>query len=239
MSLNIFIEITPLMPINYIFTSLWVIGMMNSINMLDNMDGVTASVASSIILGALVILFVQGEFYNSYIIILLGVLASMIGFLFFNWYPSKMYMGDTGSQFLGAFLAAIGVVFFWNHRTSSEEFFELKQLLIPLTIFIVPIIDTLTVVSRRMLRGQSPFVGGKDHITHHLAYIGVPESLVALIFGVLSLLSVIIMYFIITNFEAWNFSNTLGVILYFIVVFALVQVIYSKGSKKKLKESVE
>lgn len=234
-TMGIIIEISPFMPINYFFTIVWVIGMMNSINMLDNMDGIATVVAISATLAALLIVFILGDSANPYVILLLGVLAALIGFLIYNWNPSKMYMGDTGSQFLGVYLAAISIIFFWNYRDPDGSMFQIKQFLIPIVIFMAPFIDTLTVVSRRILRGQSPFVGGSDHITHHFGYLGMSDRSVALIIALICTLSLGVLCFILVNFEHWTTLGTIGIILYLVVVFGIVQYFYSKG--KTLNEA--
>jgi UDP-GlcNAc:undecaprenyl-phosphate/decaprenyl-phosphate GlcNAc-1-phosphate transferase len=232
---GIYIEISSGLMLNYLFSVVWIIGIMNSINMLDNMDGVTASVALSIILSCIMLVYINEGEADAMLIVLLGVLASLLGFLFFNWHPSKIFMGDTGSQFLGVFLAVISIVYLWKFRDPSGEFFQLKQILMPLMAFIVPIIDTTTVFVRRISRGQSPFVGGRDHTTHHLAYLGFKDGQVALILLLISLFSIVIIYIVQTVADRWKFSFSLIVIAYFIIVFVMMQVLYEKG-KKKLRE---
>ena len=100
--------------LNYILTVLWVIGIMNSINMLDNMDGITTIVSIFILLIALFYLAIHDDYNNFDFFAILGVLASLTAFLFHNWNPSKMFMGDTGSQFIGVFLAIISIKYMWN-----------------------------------------------------------------------------------------------------------------------------
>lgn len=233
-STNNYIPITPDFALNYIFSLLWVIGIMNSINMLDNMDGITASISLAIIIAVIMVIMGNSSFHDPYLIVLIGVGAGLIGFLFYNWHPSKMYMGDTGSQFLGVFLAGIACTYLWQFRDSNAEYFQIKQFLVPLLAFILPLIDTTTVFIRRLWRGQSPFVGGKDHTTHHLVYFGFSDKQVAYIFCAISLVSLIMIYFIIQNFDHWTFWNSLAVVLYALVLFALFQVVYNKGKKKKL-----
>jgi UDP-GlcNAc:undecaprenyl-phosphate GlcNAc-1-phosphate transferase len=186
--------------LNILLTYIWVIGIMNSINMLDNMDAVTTISSIVIIVG--VLLLQKDYLYHNPILFLLSisVLLSLVGFLFFNWYPSKMFMGDTGSQFLGFFLAVIGIEYVFNIPTLSYGYFEGK--LIPFLflymIFIIPLTDTLTVSVNRMLDGKSPFVGGKDHTTHFLYYLGLSEHMVAfttLILGILSSLCAILIFY--------------------------------------------
>lgn len=226
------IPLTPMPELNYFFTVLWIIGLMNSINMLDNMDAITTSISISILMGAIVLILMNGRIDKVYLIIMLGVAGALIGFLFFNWHPSKMYMGDTGSQFLGVFLAAISIQFFWSFRDPAAGFFDLRQFLIPMLLFIVPLIDTTTVVIRRLLRKQSPFVGGKDHITHQLAYLGMPDQWVAVFLSGISLASIYIVVLLFRQFEHWRFAYSVAAIGYFIVLFLLIQVLYNMGQKK-------
>lgn len=234
------IEATNIPELNYLLSMLWVIGLMNSINMLDNMDAITTSVSISILLGGVMLILLDGNLNNHFLIIVLGVLGSLIGFLFFNWHPSKMYMGDTGSQFLGVLLAGISMLFFWNFRSNQIEFFEIRQFIIPALLFIVPLIDTTTVFIRRLSRRQSPFVGGKDHITHHLAYLGLSDRMVATILLLVSLASIPIVYVVYNHFENWQFQYSLMAIGYCIGLFIIFQLLYEKGKKlqkKKLEKS--
>lgn len=226
------IEVTPLAEINYVITIIWIIGLMNSINMLDNMDAITTSVSICVLIGAVVLITLNGEINNVYSIIILGVLGALIGFLVFNWHPSKMYMGDTGSQFLGVFLAGVSILFFWNYRSDTKEFLQLRQFLIPMMLFIVPLIDTTTVVIRRLMRRQSPFVGGRDHITHHLAYLGLSDRGVALVLGGVSFFSIFVVILMYNSFNNWKFAYTLYGLGYFILLFIIFQVLYNFGQKK-------
>jgi UDP-GlcNAc:undecaprenyl-phosphate GlcNAc-1-phosphate transferase len=228
------IPVTESPEFNYLFTILWIIGLMNSINMLDNMDAITTTISITILMGGIVLTLLHGAHQPAYIIIMLGVAGALIGFLFFNWHPSRMYMGDTGSQFLGVFLAAISILFFWNIRTPYIGMFDLRQFLIPMLLFIIPLCDTATVVIRRLSRRQSPFVGGKDHITHHLAYLGLSDQWVAIVLGSISLASVFIVWLIFPYYENdWNIGYTLIGLGYFVAVFAVLQVLYQLGKRKQ------
>ncbi len=209
--------------IDYPLTILWVVGLMNSINMLDNMDGITTTVSISVIVAVLYMLTVKDEALSIYFITLLGVLAALLGFLYYNWNPSKIYMGDTGSQFLGVFLAAIGILYLWNGHAEINFRIQTKQIIVALLVFIVPIIDTTTVTINRLLKGQSPFVGGKDHTTHHLSYLGLSDKQVALSFFGLSFLSVIFLVIIdaviADDWHYWHFGLFLT---YFIALFGFL-----------------
>lgn len=217
------INISGLLYIDYPLTILWVVGLMNSINMLDNMDGITTSVSISVILAVLYMLVVKDEVMSVYFITLLGVLAGLLGFLYYNWNPSKMYMGDTGSQFLGVFLAAIGILYLWNGHAEIDFRIQTKQFTVALLVFIVPIIDTTTVTINRLLKGQSPFVGGRDHTTHHLSYLGLTDRQVALTFLGMSFLSVIFLVVIDKLIaQDWSYLHFGLFMGYFLVLFGFL-----------------
>lgn len=219
--------------LNYFITVIWVVGMMNSINMLDNMDAITTSVALVICLSAIGIIFLYGDITNFILLALLGVASSLAGFLYFNWHPSKMYMGDSGSQFLGVFLAGIGIKFFWNDYPHSVET-SFKQIVITLLIFIMPIVDTSIVIINRLSKKQSPFIGGKDHTTHSLVYLGLKDKQVALIFTFISVVSLLIIFCIHQFNVIWNYVYTFIFFAYFLLIFSVFLYI-TKLRERKFK----
>ena len=227
---NVKIIISNFEVINILFTLVWVVGLMNSINMLDNMDGVTASISAFIIAGLIGILAITGHAASEfYMLILIGVLGALIGFLRFNWNPSKIFMGDTGSQFLGVFLASTSILFFWQFNEGNQGLLQVKPFVLPALFFIIPIIDTTTVTVRRLLRGQSPFVGGKDHITHHFAYLGLKESTIVLLLLGTTLLSFPLAIVLVKNPLIWNFYVSFGMLAYVVALFFVFQYFYKKG----------
>lgn len=231
---DVYIKASGIPAIDFAITVIWVIGLMNSINMLDNMDAITTSVSISIIIGLIVVIFVKDLHMNNFnLVMMVGVMGALAGFLYFNWHPSKIFMGDTGSQFLGVFLAACGIEYFWGYRDEAGDLVQLKQFVVPMLMFIVPLIDTITVTLRRMLRKQSPFVGGKDHITHMLFYFGLKERKVAFTLIFISLLSIPICVLILSNAIQWTWIVTFSAFLYFAAVFAIMQIIYNVGAKRK------
>lgn len=209
--------------LNYIITIFWVVGIMNSINMLDNMDGIVAIVSMFITSTAILIIILQHNFNEIHLFLLSGVLAALIGFTFYNWHPSKIFMGDTGSQFLGVFLAAMGIIYFWNNKEfGSETEVTSKQVIIAVLAFIIPIIDTTTVTINRILRGHSPFIGGKDHTTHHLSYLGLSDKQVALVFGILSMLSFFLIFIAAKFINSWSFYHFLAFTAYALILFIIL-----------------
>jgi UDP-GlcNAc:undecaprenyl-phosphate GlcNAc-1-phosphate transferase len=231
---DVYIKAVGVPAVDFVITIVWVIGLMNSINMLDNMDGITTSISISIIIGLIVVVFVKELHVNNFnLVMMVGVLGGLVGFLYFNWHPSKMFMGDTGSQFLGVFLAACGIEYFWGYRDNTGAIVELKQFVVPMLMFIVPLVDTITVTIRRLLRKQSPFVGGKDHITHMLFYFGLKERKVAFVLILISLLSIPLCVLLLGNIIPWTTIVTLAAFAYFAIVLILMQVIYNIGAKRK------
>lgn len=224
--------------LNDILTIVWVVGIMNSINMLDNMDAITASVSVIILLEALLTLYINQDFLNVHIIMILGVIGALSGFLFFNWHPSKLFMGDTGSQFLGILLAIVGIQYFWNNPDFGGNYFHSKQILVTALAFIIPICDTTIVVINRLLRKQAPWLGGKDHTTHHLSYLGLSDSQVAIAFAGISFVSLMMIFVIQGTIVNWGLKHILIFGGYFLVVFGTLFTV-TKVSKPALKENEE
>ena len=172
--------------LDYFLTLFWMVGMMNSLNMLDNMDGVTGSVSLGVIAAAGAFLAVQAG--GAPLLPLTVALAgALVGFLYLNWRPARLFMGDSGSQFLGAVLAVYGVHLFWNIPHWRPDASVWAQCATPVLLFVAPIMDTTFVTVARLARGQSPPVGGRDHTTHHLAYLGVPGRVIPLLYLALTL----------------------------------------------------
>lgn len=208
--------------INYFITIFWVVGVMNSINMLDNMDGIT-TIISIVICLFIATLNISLFNTNSYSTTLnLGVLGALSGFLIYNFHPSKMFMGDTGSQFLGLFLAVMGIDNCWN-GPSPELIggFPLVNILLVLLVFLIPLTDTFTVVFNRLRSGRSPFIGGKDHTTHHLFFKGITEKRIAILYFVISSIGSVLAYLLVFRFSYALFYVS---IFYILLVFVSLYV---------------
>lgn len=201
--------------LNYSLTIIWVVALMNSINMLDNMDAIATVVSGGILVMAMGVLFWAGLGPTIHMVLLIGTLAALSGFLFFNWNPSRMYMGDTGSQFLGLYLAFVGIICFWNPLDKlMVEFDTGRQIAAVCIAFMIPIGDTLSVVINRISKGRSPFVGGKDHTTHHIGYMGLADAHVALVFTALSLASIFLIFILFRFKVMWDDLYTWLFVLY-------------------------
>lgn len=184
---------------NYILSIVWITGIMNSINMLDNMDGITASISAVIILTiiALILHFQQAITFD--IIVLTSVIASITIYLYWNWHPSKIYMGDNGSQFLGILLAIYSTQYIWDSPTPVGSSHIREFMLIGL-VFLIPLTDTFVVSVNRLLAGKSPFVGDRYHTTHNLVYMGLSIRQTAILLLSIALLSCAAAWYCITHY---------------------------------------
>lgn len=193
--------------LNFSFTVIWVVGIMNSINMLDNMDGITTIVSIVILFFAIALSVNTNLLYTPIPIITLGMIGALLGFLVYNFHPSKMFMGDTGSQFLGAFLSVVGINYCWNSFSLiPSAWYTINPILIGflsvILVFILPLTDTITVTINRLKKGKSPFIGGKDHTTHHLFFRGITEKRIALMYFGLGLLGLVLSLELLLNFNS-------------------------------------
>jgi len=237
---NIYINIFDSQTLNYLLTVLWIVGIMNSINMLDNMDAITSVITLTILSG----MFFNIGLSNDYTLLpfLFGiavVFSSILGFLKFNWSPSRIYMGDNGSQFIGALLGAMGILFLWNiHPTGNAVDYFPRQLVVIIFAFLIPIIDTTTVTINRLLKGKSPFKGGRDHTTHHLAYLGLKDNQVAILLMIISVISVSLSSYIVNFANRWSIFDTISYgTLAFIIFFLLY--VNTRSSKTKAKKVIK
>ncbi len=160
---------------NAIVTVLWVVGITNAFNLLDNMDGLSAGVAAIAAGWFFVIAGVNGQFLVAALAVALAGCA--VGFLRHNFHPARIYMGDSGSLFLGFVLAYLGVKLRFDGPTEVT-------FLVPILVLGVAIFDTTLVTVCRLLVGRSPFKGGLDHPSHRLVFIGIPvRAAVSLLYG--------------------------------------------------------
>ena len=151
------------------FTFFYILGLINTINFEDGMDGLAGGLVSISLIGFILLSFFTGN--NLSMIISLAVLAAILGFLIFNFPPAKIFMGDSGAYFLGFVLAVLAMVF--------SRSFDLKSLIGPIFIIGLPIFDTAQVILTRFLQKQSIFLGTRNHfydILHFKRKIPIRET---------------------------------------------------------------
>lgn len=173
-SFGVVYPITPWAPVNVVATIFWFIVLTNALNLLDNMDGVAAGIAGIAAIFLAVTFGWEGEW------LLTGVCAALagatLGFLPYNWHPASIFMGDSGSLFMGALLAGLAAAY---PGTVSQSVVPI--LLVPALIVAIPILDTALVTFTRTLAGRRLSVGGRDHASHRLVAMGLSEPQAALL----------------------------------------------------------
>ena len=148
--------------LNTLVTIVWVVGITNALNFLDNMDGLSAGIAA-IASGFFLLL---AALNNQYLVGALSaaLLGACIGFLYYNFNPASIFMGDSGSLFIGFMLAALGIKLRFPFNT------DIVTWMVPIAVLALPIFDTTLVTVSRLRRGENPLTTpGKDHISHRLA----------------------------------------------------------------------
>jgi len=151
-----------------LFTSLWIVAITNSFNLLDNMDGLSAGVAF-IVSGVLLWVAVTADPPQYFLcVLLIGFMGSLLGFLLFNFPPASIFMGDSGSLFLGYFVAVLSTVCTFTTFRSGN----VVAAALPLLMMAVPLYDSFSVVWIRMKNGVSIFEGDKNHLSHRLVGLG-------------------------------------------------------------------
>jgi UDP-GlcNAc:undecaprenyl-phosphate GlcNAc-1-phosphate transferase len=170
---------------NTFFSVLWIVGITNAFNILDNMDGLAAGIAliSSLFLAVITLLNLGNGLAESQLLILAVFMGALLGFLLYNFQPASIFMGDSGSLFIGFLLAGIT-----THQRVFHSSHFLPIIMVPVLILFIPILDTGFVSVMRTLFGRSIARGGRDHSSHRLVAIGLPERKAVLLLHGFSLL---------------------------------------------------
>ncbi len=198
--------------LNIIVSLLWIIGITNAMNLLDNMDGLSGGVA----IVASIFFFLLAVMNGQYLVASLtaALLGACVGFLYYNLNPANIFMGDTGSLFIGFMLSMVGIKLRFPNNT------DLITWMIPVIVLGVPIFDTVLVVISRLRRGLNPFTNpGKDHLSHRLVAMGATRrEAVLILYLVCCGLGVIGMFIMHANiYEAY----LVGALIFILAVYAL------------------
>ena len=191
--LNIFLNIESLLNLdlnnsfNFLISVLWVILIINSINFIDNMDGLAVVVTGSICYQSILLTYSLNQ--NKLTDLSVVLLFVILGFFIYNFPPAKLYLGDSGSLFIGFCLGFLSILFTWN----SEQDYLLSYALSPVLLFFtIPLLDFLVIMWHRISNRISPTQGGTDHISHRLLAKGFSEKQVLFLFFIFSALNFIL-----------------------------------------------
>ena len=196
---------------SYLITILFIVGIINCINLIDGLDGLAAGLSSIYFITiGIVIVFWKNSFGLDAVITFI-MLGSTLGFLCHNFNPAKIFMGDTGSMFLGYMIAIIALLGFKNVTMTT--------LLVPIGLLVVPIMDTLFAIVRRIVNHHPISMPDKCHLHHQLLNLGLSHRNVVLVIYLLDALfaSAMLVYVLV--------DNTIGIIIYailFVLVFVFI-----------------
>jgi len=215
----------------YILTVFWIIGIINAFNLIDGMDGLSSGITlfSSLTIAVLAIV---NDFLPT-ALVALALAGAVTGFLIYNFNPAKIFMGDSGSMFIGYILAVLSL-------RSQSKAHAVVSILVPIIAMGLPILDTTLAFMRRLLRHQSIFAADKQHIHHFLLSLGFNQRKTVLIMYSISIIFTILsMLMIFKKSLDTNIDTFLIVIVFAIIVFVIikklgyVEMIYGKFRVKK------
>lgn len=199
-------------------TAVWLIGITNAVNLLDNMDGLSAGIAA-IAATTLAIGFHTGG-ATTELLLICAFIGALLGFLAFNFNPASIFMGDAGSMFVGFLLASAVMLNQDGGRSRSI----VSVLAVPALILFVPIFDTTLVTILRKLWGRKASEGGRDHTSHRLVALGLSErSAVLMLYGFAALAAALSMFL-----KELRTVQSLALIALFITVLTILGVYLAK-----------
>ncbi|QDV49326.1 MraY family glycosyltransferase [Gimesia fumaroli] len=219
--------------IGIVLTMAWIIVLVNSLNFLDNMDGLTSGIGLiAAVLFALIMLRFTGEPRWLVAGVLLVLAGSIAGFLCHNWPPAKIFMGDSGSYFIGLILSTMTILgtFYPGDAPTGESVASRHVILAPLCILAIPLYDFCTVMIIRLKEGRSPFHADKSHFSHRLVELGLSKRNTVLTIH-LATLTTGVGGLILYEVSTWNAA--LLVILMILCVLCIVTILENVGRKNR------
>lgn len=206
--------------LNMALTIFWLIGITNALNLLDNMDGLAAGIA--VIAASFLALSFMSAGQTTEALMLIMFAGALLGFLVYNSNPASIFMGDSGSMFIGFFLASAALVNVSGGRSRSL----LPVLAVPILVLFVPIFDTTLVTILRKFSGRAASHGGRDHTSHRLVALGMSERhAVLMLYGFAALSGVLALLV-----QRVNLDVSLAAIAGFTILLTLLGV-YLAGVK--------
>ena len=225
--LNVFLNFESMIGIdlnnslNIFISTCWIVLLINSINFIDNMDGLAVVITGGISIQIVILTYIFSQ--NKLTDISIILLFTMLGFFVFNFPPAKLYLGDSGSLFIGFLLGFISILFTWNNADNQI----LSYVISPIVLFFtIPLLDFFVIMHYRISNKLSPTTGGTDHISHRLLALRFSEKKVLFLFFIYSVVNfILIICFVML--EGW--LSVFSFLLY------VVQLIAMFNYLKKLK----
>ena len=166
----------------YPITVIWIVGITNSVNLIDGLDGLAVGVSTISCITILVAVLLTGGVDPSVPLLIAALAGACIGFMPYNLNPAKIFMGDTGSLMLGYTLSTVSVL-------GLFKFYTIVTFVVPVLALAVPLSDTVFAFCRRILHGQSPFKADRGHFHHKLMDLGLSQKqAVAILYAISAIL---------------------------------------------------
>lgn len=209
-------------------TILFIVAIMNCMNFIDGLDGLASGIATIFFITISIIIYYIGIYNGLDSSLTLIMTGATLGFLIHNFYPAKIFLGNSGSMFLGYMISVISLLGFKNVTITS--------FLVPVLILAIPILDTFFAIIRRLLKKESPTKGDKQHLHHQLLHRTSSQlKSVLIIYGINILFSLASILYVIRN-------PKLGQILYVILFILIVWIILSTDivfDRTRLKQEIK
>ncbi len=206
-------------------TVLWIVGLSNAINLIDGLDGLSCGISTISAISILGVILLQGD--RTYAVIAVILIGACFGFLPFNKNPAKIFMGDTGSLFLGYTLSVISILgTFKMHAAIS--------VLVPLFIFAVPLTDTIFAFIRRVLSGKSPFSPDRGHFHHRLVDMGFTQKeTVKILYSICGIFGLVALFMCDNLFPKYKLVKSIAVVVIALAIF-IVTFLIMKNPKTRI-----
>lgn len=215
---------------SYPLTIFFILGCINCMNLIDGLDGLAAGISSIYFATIGIIATMQGKYGLDFILTFV-MLGSTLGFLVHNFNPASIFMGDSGSMFLGLIIAVIALLGFKNVTMTS--------LIIPLLILAIPILDTFFAIVRRLLKGESISKPDKFHIHHQLLKRNLSQRTTVLIIYFVNILFAICSIIYVLKDKILGYISY-GIIFTIVLLFVLnTNVVFEKSIKEKILEKLK
>ncbi len=207
-------------------TLLWIVGLTNAINFIDGLDGLACGISAICSLSILCVMLLLGDTSSALVTAILA--GACIGFLPFNRNPARIFMGDTGALFLGYTFAIISV-------TGVFKLHTILSFAIPLSIFALPIFDTLFAIIRRLIHKKSPFSADRGHLHHKLIDMGFTQKeAVGILYAICGILGLVAVTFTETMFQNERLLKSILLAIAALIIFSLNYLIMKNPSARYL-----
>jgi len=196
---NSLIQILDIEFLNLLLSTLWIVFVTNAINFIDNIDAAASGTVIAISIGLLIISIRENQLIISSTVLI--ILGSTLGFLYWNWPPAQIYLGDSGTFFLGSLLAIVSI------KTDPIQDVRPYSVAIILMLFALPILDSSTTIISRISKKQSPIKSGRDHLAHRLIYLGYSEL------KTIKIILAINFYFVLSGLLVYHLKGYVSLLL--------------------------